>query len=259
MHVSAEALGSKSARELLQAGADEVLMPCINSLEEAIDKAARSGGHVTVHTPANRVADRDKTCEQLRAAGVSSVLVVSGNPGHGTNIPALGELIHFFREQGFHVSVGAYPEAYFRRTSAHHRARSATTLLGKQSAGARRVITQASFSAENMRKWLATVRPRGLRLPVQVGVMQQVPGRMLAKVADNARAEIFAEPGMQAFSKENMDMLFRMLWSHVPHPEDFITEVGALVQMDHRDGFHLFGDGADVSDLIATARSAGDS
>lgn len=257
MHISAEALGSKSARNLLQSGADEVLMPCIGDLADAIKKASSSAGHVTVHTPANRITDPDKVRDQLRAAGVDSVLLVSGNPGHGTGARALHELIDFFRKNDFHVSVGAYPEAYFRRTSAHHRDKSASILLEKQAAGAQRVITQASFSVGNMRKWLETLRARRMRLPIQVGVMAHVPGRTLARIAHEARAEIFSNPGMHANSKENMDMMFRMFWSHVPRPETFIREVGALVQMNQDDGFHLFGYGSDISDLIAVAHRAG--
>lgn len=257
MYVSAEALGSRNARELLDSGVDEVLMPCIGTLEDAIGKAAKSAGHVTVHTPANRIADPEEVREQLCAAGVDSILLVSGNPGHGTGARALDELIDFFRKHDFHVSVGAYPEAYFRRTSAHQRDKSASILLGKQAAGAQRVITQASFSAGNMRKWLETVRARGMRLPIQIGVMAQVPGRTLAKIARDARAEIFANPGMHATSRENMDMMFRMFWSHVPRPETFIREVGALEQMNQKDGFHIFGYGTDISRLIAAGRSAG--
>src|SRR5699024_10078895 len=101
MYVSAEALGPKSARELLQAGVDEVLMPCIGDLGNANKKAAKSHSHVTVHTPANRVVDRQKTLNQLREAGVSSVLVVSGNPGHGTGATTLHELIDFCRKHDF--------------------------------------------------------------------------------------------------------------------------------------------------------------
>jgi hypothetical protein len=49
MPVSAEALGPKNARELLETGADEVLMPCIGSFEDAAAKAGRVGGQMDGH------------------------------------------------------------------------------------------------------------------------------------------------------------------------------------------------------------------
>src|SRR5699024_7369886 len=115
----------------------------------------------------------------LREAGITRVLAVSGNPGHGRGTRTLYELIEFFREHDLHVSVGAYPETYFRTTGDSHRSKSASILLDKQAAGAQRVMTQASFSVENMQQWLVTLRSRGVTLPVHVGVMAPVPGNTL--------------------------------------------------------------------------------
>lgn len=258
MQISAEALGPKSARELFAAGADEVLMPCIGDLEEAIDKAAQVEGVVTVHAPANRITDPQRTLECLREAGITRVLAVSGNPGHGRATRTLYEMIALFRTHGLHVSVGAYPETYFRTTSDSHRAKSAAILADKQAAGAQRVMTQASFGVDNIRKWLATLRSYGVTLPVHVGVMPPVPGHTLEVVMREARAELFSHPRMQAMRKANLDMLFRMLWSHVPtSPEQFITQVGQLDAMGADDGFHVFGYGADVDALIAAGHAAG--
>lgn len=260
MQVSAEGLGPKSARELFAAGADEVLMPCIGTVDDAIDKAARVDGAVTVHVPANRVTNPQHTLECLREADITRVLAVSGNPGHGRGTRTLYELIALFRSHGLHVSVGAYPETYFRTTSDSHRAKSASILVDKQAAGAQRVMTQASFGVDNMHKWLAMLRSSGVTLPVHVGVMPPVPGHTLEAVMREARAELFTHPRTQAMRKSNLDMLFRMLWSHVPtSPEQFITEVGQLGDMGCADGFHVFGYGADVSRLIAAGHAAGPS
>lgn len=258
MQVSAEALGSKSARGLFAAGADEVLMPCVGAIDEAIDKAAKVDGTVTVHAPANRITDPERILDRLRRAGVTSILAVSGNPGHGRGTSTLYELIRFFREHDLHVSVGAYPETYFRKTSDHHRAKSASILLDKQAAGAQRVMSQASFSVDNMQKWLTTLRSSGMTLPIHVGVMAPVPGHTLEVVMRQARAELFTHPDTRAMNKSNLDMLFRMLWSHVPtSPDEFITQVGALDEMGQEDGFHIFGYGTDVSDLITAGHAAG--
>lgn len=256
MKVSAEAPGPTSARELLAAGADEVLIPCIGDLGEAVRKAARVAGPVTVHVPVNRIDDPRSTLELLRAHGLGSALVVSGNPGHGRGTHTLYELIPQFREQGMHVSVGAYPEDYFTTTSAAHRSKSAAILVDKQAAGAQRVITQASFSVSNLRQWLATVRSRGVGVPIHVGVMAPVPRATLGGILRTARAEIFTHPRVQA-SRENLDLLWRMLRSHLPDPERFVRAVADLDEMGSDDGFHIFSCGADVSRLIATARATG--
>ncbi len=253
MQVSAEALGGKSARRLLAAGADEVLIPCIGRVEDAIDKAARIDGPVTVHTPANRIDDPDAVIERLQAHGLERVLLVSGNPGHGRGTRTIYELIPYFRRYGLHVSVGAYPEDYFTRTSRAHRAKSAGILVDKQAAGADRIITQASFSTSNIRAWLQVVRSRGVVLPIHIGVMARVPRKTLASFMRQARAEIFSHPRMQAANKPNLDLFFRMLRSTMPRPERFVATVRTLDEMGENDGIHIFSYGADVRHLIAAA------
>jgi len=86
-----------------------------------------------------------------------------------------------------------------------------------------------------------------------------VPGHTLAAVMRRARAELFTHPRMQVASKENLDMMFRMLWSHVPSPEALIGEIGALDEMGGDDGFHVFGYGADITHLISAGHGAGGS
>jgi len=257
MYVSAEALGPKSGNSLLEAGADEVLMPCIGALEDAIDKAARVSGPVTVHTPANRAEDPAALARRLRDHGIDSVLAVSGNPGHGRGTRTLYELIPRLREQGIHVSVGAYPEDYFTRTSRAHRAKSASILVDKQAAGADRVITQASFDTENLRKWLEVLRSRGVTVPVQVGVMAHVPRKTLGKFLRDARAEILSHPRLQLANRPNLDLLFRMLRSQMPSPEGFIRTVASMPEMGRHDGFHVFSYGADVTPMIEAAKASG--
>lgn len=255
MRVSAEALGSKSGDRLLAAGADEILMPCVGALDVAIDRAAQVPGPVTVHTPANRVDDVERVVERLQANGIRRVLLVSGNPGHGRNLHGVHDLIPQFRRHGIEVSVGAYPEDYFTITNRAHREKSAEILAGKQAAGAQRIVTQASFSVGNMRKWLQTVRGRDVMLPVHVGVMVRVPRRAFAAVLRNARAEVLSHPRIQAANKASLDLFFRMLRSRLPDPAAFVREVGALDELRPGDGFHVFSYGADASRLIAAAHS----
>jgi 5,10-methylenetetrahydrofolate reductase len=257
MKVSAEALGPRSARDLFAAGADEVLMPCINTFDEAVGRAAAVQGPVTVHAPANRVGDPHEAVKLLAHNGLDSVLAVSGNPGHGEGSYALDEIIAVFRANGLHVSVGAYPEDYFTITGAAHRRKSASILSAKQGAGAQRIITQASFDMRNMCRWLETVRQADVTLPIQVGVMAEVPRKALASVLRNARAEIFSERSLRAMNRPNLDLIFRMLRSRLPDPARFIEKVAACEAMSARDGFHVFAYGADIRNLIEAARRAG--
>lgn len=256
MKVSAEALGPKSAHNLFNAGVDEVLLPCIGRFDDAAAKAERVQGPVTLHTPANRVPDPNYALECLQRHGIESVLIVSGNPGHGRGTRTIYELIPFFREHGLHVSVGAYPEDYFTWTSRAHRSKSASILVDKQSYGAQRIITQASFSTSNMRKWLKTVRSRGVTLPIQVGVMASLPRRTIGRFLKATRAEIFSHPRVQLANKPNLDLLFRMMRSTMPRPEDFIEEVAQMDEMSAEDGFHIFAYGTDVTSMVSSAHAA---
>ena len=256
MPVSAEALGPKSGRNLLDAGADEVLMPCIDTFDEAVGRAAAVGGPVTVHAPANRIGDPHDAVKLLAHNGIERVLTVSGNPGHGNGAHRLDEIIDVFRANGIHVSVGAYPEDYFTRTSAAHRQKSASILASKQAAGAQRIITQASFDVGNMCRWGETVRQAGVTLPIHVGVMAQVPRKALASVLRNARVEILQERSLRAMNRPNLDLIFRMLRSRLPDPTGFIERVAGCDWLGPDDGFHLFAYGADVRPLIEAARAA---
>ncbi|MEX1081239.1 MAG: methylenetetrahydrofolate reductase [Halofilum sp. (in: g-proteobacteria)] len=256
MKVSAEALGAKSAHNLFGAGVDEVLLPCIGRFDDAVAKAARIDGPVTVHTPANRIEDPAHAVECLHEHGIDSVLVVSGNPGHGRGTRTIYELIPYFRAHGLHVSVGAYPEDYFTKTSRAHRSKSASILVDKQAYGAERIITQASFSTGNMRKWLQAVRSRGVTLPIQVGVMASLPRRMVGRFIKATRAEIFTHPRAQLANKPNLDLVFRMMRSTMPRPERFIDAVAAMDEMGPEDGFHLFAYGTDVTSLVNAAHAA---
>ncbi len=255
MQVSAEAMGPKSAADLFAMGADEVLMPCINRLEDAAAKAGRVAGPVTLHVPANRVGDPPATLDLLREQGIERLLVVSGNPGHGRGTRTIYQLIPFFRSHGLHVSVGAYPEDYFTATSARHRARSAGILVDKQAAGAQRIITQACFKPDNAHQWLTVVRSRGVMLPIHFGVMAPVPRKALASVLRATRSEFLRHPRLRTLNRENLDLLYRMVRSMIPKPERFMRALVSQGGLSDEDGFHLFAHGSNVQELIAAAHA----
>lgn len=256
MWVSAEALGAGGARRLLNGGADEVLIPCIGRLEDAVARAAAvPGGPVTLHLPANRVSDCEAAVEVLVRHGLKSALVVSGNPGHGPADLTVYQLIACLRANGIQVSVGAYPESWFSRSGPRHRMKSAGILADKEAAGAQRIITQASFNADNMAQWIRTIRSHGVDLPVQVGLMAPVPRRALAATLRSARAEFFRHPRVKALSRENLDMVFRMLRSRIPDPARFVRAVVGADVLGPADGMHIFTYGSDITALMTTIRA----
>lgn len=251
MQISAEVLGPASASRLFAAGANEVLIPCIGSLEDAAERASRvSSGPVTLHVPANRVDNPDHAVAVLAEYGLHRALVVSGNPGHGGGSTTLYELIPRLRAHDIHVSVGAYPESYFSTTGTRHRMRSARILRDKQDAGAQRIITQVTFDRANLRMWVRTLRERGVDLPMHIGITAPVPRTTLARVLRQARAEILQYPARHTLSRANLDLFYRMLRSRIPDPARHIWQIGEMDVLRAQDGFHLFTYGADVQSLI---------
>ena len=251
MRISAEVLGPRSATRLFGAGAHEVLIPCIGSLEDAAAQASRiSEGPVTLHVPANRVANPDHAVAVLAEHGIERALVVSGNPGHGGGSTTLYELIPRLREHNIHVSVGAYPESYFSTTGARHRMRSARILRAKQEAGAQRVTTQVTFDRANLRTWVAVLREHGVDLPLQIGVSAPVPRTTLGRVLRQARADILRYPARHTLSRANLDLFYRMLRSRIPDPARHIWQIGEMDVLRPHDGFHLFTYGADIQPLM---------
>lgn len=253
MNITVEALGPKSGNRLLAAGAKQVMIPCIHKLDDTIDKATQVRGPVTPHIPANRVIDLQKTSEKLKNSGITSVLAISGNPGHGRSRYNVYDLIEHFSGAGFEVTVGSYPEGYLTTSNARHRIHSARIVADKQAAGAHRVITQASFNAENMRQWLAELRNHSITLPVQLSVMPTVPWRIIARMMFRMAVENRKHP-IRQINMPNIDLFFRALRSHLQDTLGFIRATQTTGMLDADDGFHVFSYGANVDDLVGNIR-----
>lgn len=256
MTISAEAAGPLEAERLRALGVGEIFIPCLGSLEHALELAARVPAPVTLHVPANRLKDTDAALSALDAGGIRRVLLVSGNPGHGPVHRDLLELIECSRRRGLHVSVGAYPEDYFLRASAAHRKESARGLLEKQAAGAQRIVTQASFDAANAAAWLRLLRDRGLRLPVQLGIMPPVRPRVLARlVAHRLPGRHHGHPRLP-ITRADLDLLARILRSWVSRPSVFARRVADSGALGPGDGLHLFPFGGDAGALVRELRQS---
>ena len=257
MQVSVEALGPKGGRKLLDNGAQEIFVPCIGQIHESVERAARIGGPVTVHTPVNRIADADETLALLTTNGIGNVLMVSGNPGHGVRRYGFEELIPRFREAGLHVSVGAYPEDHFVRTGARHRARQIAILRDKYAAGADRIVTQACFRADNALQWLDELRAADVPLPVHLGVSARIPPKTLRMMLREAVKQARSAPVAFVRNKPNLDLLVRMLWSRFFAPAGFVDSIQDGRSGHGPEGFHIFSYGADVMPILEAARRFG--
>jgi methylenetetrahydrofolate reductase (NADPH) len=256
MNVTVEALGPKSARQLLDAGAGEVMIPCIGDLDSALERAARVPGPVTLHVPANRVADPADTATRLRQRGIRRVLAVSGNPGVGPGGVGVGvgEMIEALAGAGLHVSVGAYPENWFSIPgSARRRARSAAILADKQAAGARRIVTQAGFDPRSAIRWLETIRAAGIEVPVHVGVMPALPWQRVRRLAARAARDLLSR-GATSLSRPDADLLMRLLRAPVSRPRRYVHEIGTAGVLKPGDSFHVFAQGVEAGELLAACR-----
>lgn len=257
MQVSVEALGPKGGRKLLESGAQEIFVPCIGQIHEAVARAAKIGDAATVHTPLNRITDADETLRLLGDNGIRNVLMVSGNPGHGERRYGFDDLIPRFREAGIHVSVGAYPEDHFVRTGARHRARQIGILQDKQALGADRIVTQACFRTSNALQWLDELRAADVALPVHLGVSARIPNKTLKMMMTQALKEARHAPIAWLNNKPNLDLLVRMVWSRFFASAGFVEAIQAGRSGHGPEGFHIFSYGADVLPIIEAARSFG--
>lgn len=143
-------------------------------------------GHtVTPHLAARAVRDAEHADALLRTlarAGIGDVFVVGGDQPHPAGaFASAGELLallaqHPQRPQS--IGIAAYPEG--------HPSIDEQTLwaaLERKAAWADYMTTQMCFDAERLLRWLQSVRARGLRLPVLLGVPGIVDRRRLLDVS----------------------------------------------------------------------------
>jgi hypothetical protein len=257
MQVSAEALGPKGGRKLLDNGASEIFVPCIGQIHEAVERAARIDGPTVVHTPRNRIADADETLALLADNGLDRVLLVSGNPGHGAARYGFDELIPRFKEAGLHVSVGAYPEDFFTATSARQRREQIRILADKQAAGADRVVTQAAFKPDNALRWIEALRAADVWLPVHLGVSARIPPKMLKAMMREAVKQARSAPMAWVRNKPNLDLSVRMLRSRWFDPVAFVDAIQDGRTGCGPEGVHVFSYGTDISAIVEAAHRFG--
>ena len=130
-------------------------------------------------------AETLEVAEGFRAAGVTEIVALRGDPPAGTDrfephpegFRDTCELVAALAERGFRVHVGAYPERHPEAASA---AADVEWLKRKIDAGAASAITQFFFEAETFERFRDACAAAGIGVPVVPGIL---PVQDFAKAA----------------------------------------------------------------------------
>lgn len=174
------------------------------------DRSVRVTGRIAAETsmlPVGHLtcvgASRDElvaVIEEYRAAGVSTILALRGDPPGGLDAPweqhpgglrHAEELVRLLSELGgFSIGVAAFPEKHPQSPSLEF---DAEVLARKQEAGASFAITQLFFRASDYEALVARARAHGCTMPILPGLMP---------VTNVAQIERFAALSGSAFPEQ---------------------------------------------------------
>jgi methylenetetrahydrofolate reductase (NADPH) len=145
-----------------------------------------SRGYVAVpHLSARLMRDKghlEEVMLRLQAAGVREVFVIAGDARQQTGqfadaaglLAAMGELRERFRE----IGISGYPESHqFISDEATIEAMFAKEPMATY------IVSQISFDAEVIARWVRRVRERGTFLPIWIGVPGAVDNRKLLRTS----------------------------------------------------------------------------
>ena len=191
-----EELAGESLRELFEPGTRVFVnhpgTVTHHDIVAVCAKLQRAGFIPVPHVAARRLASftqaRDYLQRAAAEAGVTSVLLIGGDPDHPVG-PFSGSFdlletgvveAHGIGE----VVFAGYPEGHPRIDShALDAALDAKISLARQRALAVSLITQFGFDPEPVHRWIAALRTRGIDCPVEVGVAGPANVATLAKFA----------------------------------------------------------------------------
>jgi methylenetetrahydrofolate reductase (NADPH) len=157
-------------------------------LARTLDLAARlsrRGYAVAPHVAARLVRDRAHLADviaQLREADVTGAFVIAGDaPEPVGAFPDALSLLEALDEMGRplrSVGIAGYPEGHARLDD-----RLVEEALRRKAPHATHVLTQLCFDAATTAAWARSVRERGVRLPVRVGVPGVVSRQKLVRIS----------------------------------------------------------------------------
>jgi methylenetetrahydrofolate reductase (NADPH) len=210
--------------------------------DATIDLTVALAGHgysVAPHLSAQQVRDRAHLADivaRCRAAGVSDVFVVGGDPGDTPTdftdalalLTALHELDHGFTD----IGIGGHPEG--------HPTVSPEVLfqaLKDKSALATHIKTQIVFDPTVILRWARELKDRGIDLPVHVGVPGAVHRQKLIRVSGGLGIGESAK-----FLKKQQNLLWRFFIPGGYSPDTIIKGLAPHIGKpdNHIAGFHVF-------------------
>jgi len=202
-------------------------------------KLAAHGYSVAPHLSAQQVRDRAHLADvvaRCRAAGVSDVFVVGGDPSEMPTefkdalalLTALHELDHGFTD----IGIGGHPEG--------HPTVSSEVLfqaLKDKSALATHIKTQIVFDPKVILAWARELKDRGIDLPVHVGVPGAVHRQKLIRVSGGLGIGASAD-----FLKKQQSMFWRFFIPGGYSPDKIIKGLAPHIGKpdNHIEGFHVF-------------------
>ena len=133
-------------------------------------RLARLGYHAVPHLSARLVRDAselDRIVDTLREAGINEVFVVAGDAGETGPFPDSLSLIHALPQgHGFtEIGVTGYPESHpFIDDDVTIQA------MWDKRRVANYIVSNMSFDAETVKRWVERVRRRGVQLPMYIGM-----------------------------------------------------------------------------------------
>jgi methylenetetrahydrofolate reductase (NADPH) len=149
------------------------------------ERLAGMGFAVAPHLSARLVRDRGHLVDlvrRLEEAGVRDVFVVGGDAEEPVGeFGEAAELLEAMTERGHgfvDVGITGYPEGHHLFSDA-----AADAALARKAPLATYAVTQICFDAGAISRWVATVRARGIELPVYVGVTGVVDYAKLLRIS----------------------------------------------------------------------------
>ncbi len=116
-------------------------------------------------------ADLDAKIAEMRAAGITNVLALRGDPRPGMepgDFAYAADVIPALREAGFCVGAAAYPEGHITCTTLADDVRH---LREKQDAGAEFLVTQLFFDNDDFFRFRELACAAGITVPITCGIM----------------------------------------------------------------------------------------
>ncbi len=166
------------------------------------DRTIRIAAHLTAHTGIPTVAhltcvgsteaELEEILDQYKAAEISTILALRGDPAGGPGAPWLStpggldhaeQLVNMAAKRGdFTIGVGAFPDGH--PASHGDFAQDVATLIRKEALGATFATTQFFFDIDAYKKLVSALAKAGSELRIIAGVLPVTNVKQLTRIAE---------------------------------------------------------------------------